>query len=165
MRVGLVGCVKTKSPTAAPAEDFYVSPLFVGRRRFVEASCDRWFILSALHGLLDPAEVVEPDDRCLVDSGAEERRAWASRVLCSIEEQLGDIAGTVFEIHAGATYRDFGLVEGLRARRAEVVNPTAGLSQGEQLAFYAGTLTSRGARESLRRRLGKQRCQPRATPR
>ena len=50
MRIGLVGCVKTKGPEAAPAGDLYVSPLFVGRRRYVEAPCDRWFILSGLRG-------------------------------------------------------------------------------------------------------------------
>ena len=57
MRVGLVGCVKKKGSSPAPAGDLYISPLFIGRRRFVEASCDRWFILSALHGLLDPDQV------------------------------------------------------------------------------------------------------------
>jgi hypothetical protein len=53
---------------AAPAGDLYVSSLFMGRRRFVEASCDRWFILSALHGGVDPDEVIEPYDESLVAS-------------------------------------------------------------------------------------------------
>ena len=69
MRIGLVGCVKKKGPVAAPAEELYVSPLFVGRRRFVESTCDRWFILSALHGLVDPHEVIEPYDHAGADPG------------------------------------------------------------------------------------------------
>jgi hypothetical protein len=124
---------------AAPAADLYTSPLFLGRRRFVERSCDRWFILSALHGLLRPDEVIEPYDVSLVSARAPERRAWARQVLKALDAELGDLAGTTFEVHAGAAYRDFGLVEGLRRRSAEVVVPAEGLSQGRQLAFYAGT--------------------------
>ena len=136
-RVIILGCVKTKQRGKWPAKDLYTSPLFVGRRRFVEAGCDRWFILSALHGLLDPHQVIEPYEQCLVASGAAERRGWAERVLRSVDDVLGNVAGATFEIHAGATYRDFGLVDGLHRRGAEVVVPAAGLSQGQQLAFYA----------------------------
>jgi hypothetical protein len=90
--------------------------------------------------------VIEPYDRSLVDVGAGERQAWAKEVLRSIDDRLGNAVGMVFEIHAGAAYRDFGLVHGLHARGAEVVNPTAGLSQGQQLAFYAGSLEPRDER-------------------
>ena len=138
MRIGLVGCVKKKGPVAAPAGELYVSPLFVGRRRFVESSCDRWFILSALHGLLDPTELTQPYDQSLVDVSTGERQAWSEEVLGSLDKALGDVTGVVFEIHAGAAYRDFGLIDGLRRRGAEVVVPAAGLSQGQQLAFYNG---------------------------
>lgn len=62
MRVGLVRCVKGKLSRAARARDLYTSPLFVGRRRWVEATCDRWFIPSAKHGLVDPAAILEPHD-------------------------------------------------------------------------------------------------------
>jgi hypothetical protein len=41
--------VKKKEDHELPARDLYVSPLFRGRREYVERSCDRWFILSALH--------------------------------------------------------------------------------------------------------------------
>ena len=143
MRIGLVGCVKRKGPVAAPARELYVSPLFAGRRRFVEAGCDRWFILSALHGLVDPDEVIEPYDESLVSAGVGERQAWAEGVLASVDDLFGDVAGMVFEVHAGAAYRDFGLIEGLRRRGGAVVVPAAGLSQGRQLAFYAGTLVQR----------------------
>ncbi|HYH51672.1 MAG TPA: hypothetical protein VEG38_19180 [Acidimicrobiia bacterium] len=137
MRVGLVGGSKGRASMAAPAVELYASSLFAGRRRFVETSCDLWFILSALHGLLDPHQVIEPYEQCLVASGAAERRGWAERVLRSVDDVLGNVAGATFEIHAGATYRDFGLVDGLHRRGAEVVVPAAGLSQGQQLAFYA----------------------------
>jgi hypothetical protein len=50
MRIGLVGCVKGKRSRPAPARELYTSALFLGRRAFVEATCERWFILSAKHG-------------------------------------------------------------------------------------------------------------------
>jgi hypothetical protein len=37
-------------------------------------------------------------------------------VLEAIEAAVGDPATIVFEVHAGAAYQDFGLVEGLRRR-------------------------------------------------
>lgn len=135
-RIGLVGCVKTKSSVPAPAGDLYLSPLFAGRRRAVEATCDDWFVLSALHGLVRPEAVLEPYDQALTKAGIPARRRWSAQVLADLHAQLGDLDSITFEIHAGAAYRDFGLVEGLRAQGAEVVLPGAGLSIGQQLAFY-----------------------------
>jgi len=135
-RVGLVGCVKSKRSGPTAAADLYTSTLFVGRRRWVEASCERWFILSAKHGLVPPDEVIEPYDEALTDKGRAERRAWAERVLAQLRERLGELGRYRFEIHAGMPYVDHGLRVGLVAAGAEVVIPTEGLRQGEQLAFY-----------------------------
>ncbi len=138
VRVGLVGCVKTKVNYAAPAQELYVSTLFRGRRLFVEATCDRWFILSAKHGLVAPDEVLEPYEETLNDNSVAAKRAWATSVLCLLESSVS-IAGTAFEIHAGAEYRNFGLVNELRRYGATVEIPAAHLSQGEQLAFYSSS--------------------------
>lgn len=139
MRVGLVGCVKTKVDHPAPAQDLYVSMLFRGRRAFVEATCDRWFVLSAKHGVVAPGEVVEPYEATLNGKSAEAKRTWAASILRQLDEMGLDYAHTLFEIHAGAEYRNFGLIDGLEARGAPVEVPAEHLSQGQQLAFYAGT--------------------------
>ena len=136
-RIGLVGCVKKKQPQAAPAADLYVSALFRGRRACIERTCGRWFILSALHGLVRPDVLLEPYDYTLNDAAREQRRAWSAKVLSQLEAELGPLAGLTFEIHAGANYTDCGLIAGLRARGAEVEMPASGLRLGEQLAFYA----------------------------
>jgi hypothetical protein len=136
-RVGLVGCVKQKLHHPATAADLYVSPLFRGRLRYVERTCERWFILSALHGLVRPDALLEPYDVTLNDASQAQRRAWADMVLRQLDAELESCAELTFEIHAGANYADFGLVAGLRARDATVVRPTSGLSMGRQLAFYA----------------------------
>jgi hypothetical protein len=137
MRIGLVGCVKRKRPVASPAEDLYVSALFKGRRRWVDRTCSRWFILSALHGLVEPRTILEPYDFTLVTASRPERRRWARAVLDALVVELGDLRTMTFEIHAGAAYRDFGLVDGLLQRDAKVEIPMEHLSQGEQLAAYA----------------------------
>jgi len=136
-RVGLVGCVKKKLDHSAPAADLYVSPLFRGRCAYVERTCERWFILSALHGLVRADASLEPYDVALSDASQTERRVWARKVLGQLDAELGSCAGLAFEIHAGANYADFGLVQGLKERGAAVERPVAGLRVGEQLAFYA----------------------------
>lgn len=138
MRVGLVSCVKSKLDHPAPARDLYVSPLFRGARHAAERSCDRWFILSALHGLVPPDRVLEPYEKALANASVAERRAWSERVLGELNATLGaSMRGAVFEIHAGTAYEAFGLSAGLRRSGATVELPLAGLRQGERLRWYA----------------------------
>ncbi len=132
-----MGCVKSKRDRPSPAKDLYTSTLFVGRRRYVERNCDQWFVLSALHGLVDPDQVIEPYDVSLADADEAFRARWSTAVLTQLERQLGRLDGTTFEVHAGSPYRDHGLVSGLRAEGATVEEPAAGLNFGQQLAFYA----------------------------
>lgn len=138
MRIGLVGCVKTKRSTGNLARDLYTSTLFTGRRRYVEDSCDRWFVLSARHGLVRDDEWLEPYDETLNDKSAGSKRHWAGEVLADLDELDLDYRTTTFEIHAGNEYRSFGLVEGLQARSATVIVPAEHLGQGKQLEFYSG---------------------------
>lgn len=135
-RIGLVGCVKKKAALSVQAQDLYVSALFVGRRRYVEASCDEWWILSAKHGLVHPEDLLEPYDLSLKQLGRSDRRTWSEHVLRSFDERVGSTADDVVEIHAGAEYREFGLVDGLKRRGLVVENPTLGLPIGPQLSFY-----------------------------
>ncbi len=135
-RVGLVGCVKGKLDHAAPAQNLYTSPLFGKRRRYVERTCEQWHVLSALHGLLRPDEPVAPYDKTLNDASWAERRRWSQLVLSQLDRELGPVGHTVFEVHAGKNYVDFGLVAGLEDRGAIVEWPVKGLPMGKQLAFY-----------------------------
>jgi hypothetical protein len=137
--IGLVGCVKTKRPQAAPAEDLYVSPLFAGRRAAVEARAAQWFILSAEYGLLDPHQVIEPYDRVLASLPVALRREWSRVVVDVLRHRLGDLAQYRLEIHAGRSYFGFGLEAALRAAGAGVCIPTAGLAQGHQLHHHRAT--------------------------
>jgi len=137
MRVGLVSCSKSKLDHPAPARELYSpSHLFRGARCYVERTCDRWFVLSAKHGLVRPEQVLEPYDQTLDKASRAERRRWGDVVLAALETEVGDLRGITFEVHAGATYLNFGLVDGLRARGAQVDNLVQGLRQGERQHFY-----------------------------
>ena len=136
-RIGLVGCVKEKSPYTRAARDLYQSTLFVGRRNFVEHSCDEWWILSALHGLVAPDDILEPYDVTLNNASIPERRVWSSLVLKQLAARVQPRPGDQIEFHAGANYRAFGLEEGLRELGCSTESPTEGLRMGEQLSFYS----------------------------
>ena len=150
-RVGLVGCVKSKRAIPAPARDLYTSALFKGRRRYVEASCDRWFVLSAEHGLVAPDRVLAPYDVTLKGASVGRKREWTTQVIGRLLSELGDFGDRVFEVHAGADYLAGGLVEQLRSRGAAVELPTQGLSMGRQLAFYRDAVRAGSATPDLAR--------------
>ena len=135
-RIALVGCVKEKASRELPAEDLYTSTLFRRRRQYVESSCDEWWILSAEHGLVHPRTELAPYDVTLKNASRAERRSWSSGVIKSIQQMIRTEPGDTFEIHAGAEYRDFGLVAGLTALGCAVEIPTQGMAIGHQLAFY-----------------------------
>ena len=144
MRVGLVGAVKSKRRRPAEAGELYTSPLFRGRAAYVERTCDRWYVLTPREGLVDPEWVVAPSEESLTVVPASWRRAWSVRVIDALVHELGDLHSHVFEIHAGAAFRDFGLVDGLERRGAAVEIPARGMSQGAQLAFYAAARRAAG---------------------
>jgi hypothetical protein len=135
-RIGLVGCVKQKARAPLPARDLYISELFRGRRAYVERSCNEWWILSAKHGLVHPEDVLAPYDETLKDASTVARRCWSREVFAALVEHVTPVLGESFEIHAGAEYRDYGLVEGLRGRGYGVQIPTEGMAIGVQLRFY-----------------------------
>ena len=136
-RIGLVGCVKKKTVVPRAAKDLYLSALFLGRQSFVERSCGEWWILSAKHGLVHPDEVLAPYDVTLKDASRPARKDWSEQLLSTIDKRIRPEPDDVFEIHAGAEYREFGLTAGLLARGCLIENPTEGLRLGEQLQFYS----------------------------
>ena len=137
MKIVLVGCVKSKRPGTHRAEDLYDSRLFRGRRSYARANADRWFILSALYGLLPPERAVHSYERAMTSLSRSERRVWSEAVLCDLEKLVGSLHLAEFEIHAGVDYIRWGLIDGLRQRGAEVALPLEHRSFGEQLQWYA----------------------------
>lgn len=128
----LVSCVSTKRAVRSRARDLYISPWFEKARKYVEANGDRWFILSAEHGLLHPDEEVEPYEKTLNEMNPTQRREWADRVLAKLRPLLMDVERVV--VLAGERYREF-LISELEALCPVIDIPMAGLGIGEQLSW------------------------------
>ena len=146
--VVLIGCVKTKQSTAAPARDLYTSALFTKRRRYAEATGQPWYILSALHGLVDPDQVLEPYDMHLAKQTSAYRQQWAAQVIRDLTASVGTLADRTIEIHAGAAYVD-PLDPLLAAAGAQSRAPLRGLNQGQHLAWYGENLPSPTSRPAV----------------
>ncbi len=132
----LVGCVKSKQSHAAPAKDLYVSDLFRKARRYAEEIAERWYILSAKYGLVAPDEVIEPYELHLATASASYRRQWGITVAHELLAASGPLEGRVIEVHAGAAYTD-AIRSHLLSAGAQVVEPLAGLTLGQRLAWYS----------------------------
>lgn len=140
--VHLVACVGQKRPAPARARDLYQSDWFKKARAYVEARGGRWFILSALHGLVSPASVIEPYNVTLADMTAADRRAWGARVAAQLAAKIGPRTRVV--ILAGRFYRD--PLADWAGDRATI--PMEGLGIGEQKAWLAQQLADLRDREA-----------------
>src|SRR6516162_3433135 len=115
----LVACCGPKLAEPAPAADLYVSDLFKKARRYAERR-GRWFILSALHGLLDPSAVIAPYDVTLKKMSAAKRREWGQKVRKQME--TAGLVGLPLVALAGADY-----VKPLVDAGLDVTQPMKGL--------------------------------------
>lgn len=93
---------------------------------------DKWFILSAKHGLIEPQKILEPYDLTLNSMKAQDRRAWAQSVLSDLLAILPQNASVTFL--AGSKYRQY-LIQPLIQRGYEVNVPLKGLPIGNQLQW------------------------------
>jgi hypothetical protein len=130
----LISCVRSKLDHRAPARSLYTSAWFCKARDLVEASGARWFLLSALYGLVAPNTPIDPYDHTLNTVGVADRRKWADGVLAKLIPEIGNERRIV--ILAGQRYREF-LIEPLRHRGLQVDVPMERLRQGEQLAWLS----------------------------
>jgi cytoplasmic iron level regulating protein YaaA (DUF328/UPF0246 family) len=100
----------------------------------VEASGGRWFVLSALYGLVPPDAEIAPYEHTLNTLEVADRRAWANKVLEKLLPEIADVKRVV--MFAGHRYREF-LVEPLEQRGIMVEAPMAHLKRGEQLRWLS----------------------------
>jgi hypothetical protein len=150
----LVGCGKAKQTAPGwhgPAEDLYTGSLFQARKHFAKScislgDADRWFIISAKHQLLSPQKQTYWYNKKLSDLSPANRREWAILVAHQLiyEKNFKDRFHRPLEphkttiiIHAGADYTKH-LAPILEALGYGVIWPVKGMSQGAQLAWYAG---------------------------
>lgn len=140
MKVGLVGCASQKLQRPAPARELYVSQLFRKASAYVEANTDRWYILSAKHGLVHPDTVLEPYD--VRFGGKHQRDAgpiwdWADRVAGQLREELADVSDVELIVLAGEQYRTV-----LYRTHYRATVPMEGMGIGQQLGWLTRELAA-----------------------
>ena len=124
----LIGCSKSKADHAAPAGEFYLGTGFrkalaYSRRAYPDAAI---YVLSAYYGLVPIDTVLEPYDLTLNNMPANDRRAWAKKVLAQMASAGIDPTTDHFTVFAGRRYyENLGL--------ANACYPLASLTQGESL--------------------------------
>lgn len=129
----LVSCVNKKAPAPRKAKDLYLSPWFVKAKTYVESTKQRWFILSAKYGLVEPNCKIDPYDKSMNSMPIYERQEWAEDVFKELRLHIVDIDAIYFL--AGQRYREF-LVPKLRDfDDVNVYVPMEGLRIGKQLRW------------------------------
>lgn len=146
--IALIGCVKTKLDRSASARDLYRSPLFTYRRAYAERHADRYYILSAEHGLVRPDALLQPYDTALAQQSSAYRRAWGQWVVAKLLAAEQSLRGLVIDIHAGDEYAS-AVTSLLTEAGAQVRRPLVGLPLGRQLSWYRQHEPSLTTRSSL----------------
>ena len=123
MHIGLVACGKKKLDKPAPARELYQGDLFKKAAAYCEKNYDKWFILSAKHGLLDPDEVVEPYEMTLNKMTSAQVDAWAQEVASRLN-------GSTYYLHAGKEYQR------IRYYLDKYVIPVPTVGIGKKLKWY-----------------------------
>lgn len=130
-KIALVSCVKSAG-TIHPSRQLYQNRLFEGMRQYAQTHSDKWFILSAEHGLLEPSQLVEPYEKSLSQMKRKERVKWALTVLDQLHQHVQPGDHVIFL--AGRPYREF-LVHPLLEYGCTVEVPLQGVEVNQQLSF------------------------------
>ena len=128
--VCLVSCVGKKLNGWSSAENLYQSDWFQKARVYAQSRSDRWFILSAYHGVIAPTDFIDPYNKTLNTMKAAERKAWANKVIY----QLSNIDADHFIILAGNRYRER-ITKWMDDTGYSYDVPMEGLGIGQQLAW------------------------------
>src|SRR5262245_12149686 len=131
-KICLVACAKTKRAMASRADELYVSRLFSYGREYARLTADRWYVLSAKHGLLTPDQVIDPYEDTLKSKGVAQQRQWAEQVFASLRTVVS--SGDEVTLLAGSEYRRF-LVSDLARLGCKVHLPLEGMPLGVQISW------------------------------
>ena len=82
----LIGCGHTKRKTAAPARLIYTSDRFQTACESAETLGAKYFILSGLHGLVEPEQILEPYDLDLDTLDTDKKSEWNAKVMAALRQ-------------------------------------------------------------------------------
>ncbi|TSC62410.1 MAG: hypothetical protein G01um101448_1056 [Parcubacteria group bacterium Gr01-1014_48] len=131
MKIGLIGCVKSKKDGWHKARDIYVSTLFKLGFQYASRTCDKVYILSARYGVLEPDTRIRAYDSTLRDMSVHERKIWSARVADRLKQHIQ--RGAEIHFFCGKRYWEF--LPGLLTAYT-CFAPLEGLGLGQQLHWY-----------------------------
>lgn len=146
LQVALVGCGKAKLQHRAPAHELYTGSLFKAHLKEAAANTSHVYVVSALHGLLQLDEQVDPYDATLLEKPLAERVAWGQKVMDSLA-RLYPAGGVELLVYAGRSYADPLRAALESAPRSEwtVTEPLRGAGQGARLRILKAARELRAA--------------------
>ena len=149
-RVVLVACSNKKRAATLPAQDLYVGRTFLAARTWAETFADAWFVLSALHFVVDPRRELEPYDYAWQHLDAASRRTRTQAMATSVVNLIAHLtdndhgrrdgtygAGLELVCLAGGHYASAVRLatDGEPGFKGAVHFPLAGLGIGQQYAW------------------------------
>lgn len=88
MIIVLIEDSRAQTQDACQAKDLFLSHEFRAARQFAEVLGDRWFILSARYGLVEPDQEIKPYDDVLSERSYNAKYEWAVRVRDALKPHL-----------------------------------------------------------------------------
>jgi cytoplasmic iron level regulating protein YaaA (DUF328/UPF0246 family) len=141
-KIILIACSSRKLNRRAQAKDLYTGPLFKLCWAYaLKERPDKIYILSALHGLLDPETDIDPYNVALksppkLDPSspvkvltAKEKKRWGNQVIAALSA-VTDLRRDEFIVLAGKEY-----IKPLADNLSHLRDPLQGLNRGKRLAF------------------------------
>lgn len=103
MKIALISCCKQKREELCMAKDIYISPLFKYSLKYIiQHNYDKYYILSAKYGLLQPDIYIEPYDNSLISMPKNDRVRWGISVSNDIYRLIKE--GSTIDIYGGKLY-------------------------------------------------------------
>lgn len=126
-----ISCVKNKKKINCKAEEMYQSDLFKKSLNYAKSLKPRKiYILSALYGVLELSDIIEPYNKTLNNMKEIEKKEWANKVIEQLKNKnINFNEETLFL--CGKNYRKY-LINNFFNSDAPLKN----LGIGKQLAFY-----------------------------
>lgn len=131
--IGLVACSAGKLDRAAPARELYTSDLFRKSLAFARSCCSATYVVSALYGLVEIEQVIEPYDKTVARMSVVERTRWAAEIA---EQVIARHGRELYAILAGKAYA-YPLYCELFDRGGFITEPLRGMQIGERLSWLA----------------------------
>ncbi len=133
----VAGCGKQSKQRTA-AKDVYCSHHFQVCRQYAEAQ-GKWYILSPLHKVLKPEQVISPYDKSPNSLSLKERQLWAQQVASHIMETTNPNVEIIFL--TGKLYRQQ-VIPILQTHNYTTRTPMEGLGIGQQIKWLLNQLST-----------------------